>query len=207
MKKVTVESWMFDIKDQLDVGFLSPDPEKLAKVCKGFLIFMGYKVVDPIERTFNVKNINDLITLFYAYLDYKHPELAGSHRNIKKDRAIAKRFLEARMEIGSLNKEYALNECAEIIKTIFDREPEFNFTIPLSFEIFGQQALGWITKKAVELMNAENEAKQQKIIEQIQDRHIQKYLNEHGEESLGFDVDELLKKLDKENINGKEKSY
>lgn len=204
--KVTADGWMSNIKDQLDVGFLEPDPKKVAKVCKGFLIFMGYKVVDPIEKTFNVKNINDLITLFYAYLDYKHPELADSHRNIKKDRAIAKRFLEARMEIGNLNKEYALDECAGIIKTIFDREPEFNFTIPLSFEIFGQQALGWITKKAVELMNAEKETKQQKIIEQIQDRHIQKYLDTHGEESLGFDVDELLKKLDKENVNGKEKS-
>jgi len=137
--------------------------------------------------------------LFYAYLDYRHPELAGTHRNIKKDRAIAKRFLEARMEIGSLNKEYALDECAQIIKTIFDREPEFNFTIPLSFEILGQQTLGWITKKAVEFMNFERELKEQKLIEAIQEKHVEKYLKEHGEDSLGFDVDELLKKLDKEN--------
>ena len=199
MKKITVENWMGCIKDQLDVGFLSPDPKKVAKVCKEFLIFMGYKVVDPVKKTFNVKNINDLITLFYAYLDYKHPELSDAHRNVKKDRAIAKRFLEARMEIGNLNKEYALDECAQIIKTVFDREPEFNFTIPLSFGMFGQESVGWITRKAVELMNAGKEESKKKRIEEIQDRHIQKYLKNHGEESLGFDVDELLKKLEKGN--------
>lgn len=199
MKKITIDDLISDLKDQLDVGFLSPDHEGLAKTCKEFLIFMGYKVVAPVKRTFKVKNINDLIILFYAYLDYRHPELAGTHRNIKKDRAIAKRFLEARMEIGSLNKEYALDECAQIIKTIFDREPEFNFTIPLSFEILGQQTLGWITKKAVEFMNFERELKEQKLIEAIQEKHVEKYLKEHGEDSLGFDVDELLKKLDKEN--------
>jgi len=199
LKKETVDDLISDLKDQLDVGFLSPDHESLAKACKKFLIFMGYKVVDPLKRKFNVKNINDLITLFYAYLDYKHPELAGTHRNIKKDRAIAKRFLEARMEIDSLNKEYALDECAQIIKVIFDREPEFNFTIPLSFDIFGQQALGWITKKAVEFMNAERESNEQKIVESIQDKYIEKYLEKYGEESLGFDVDALLKKLEREN--------
>lgn len=199
MKKETVESLISEVRDQLDVGFLSPDHKHLAESCKKFLIFMGYKVIDPVKKTFNVKNINDLITLFYAYLDYKYPELAGSHRNIKKDRAIAKRFLDARMEIGSLNKEHALDECAKIIKTIFDREPEFNFTIPLSFAILGQQSVGWITRKAVELMNAGEESIKKKLTEQIQDSHIQKYLEEHGEESLGFDVDELLKKWEKEN--------
>jgi len=198
LKKETIDDLISDLKSQLDVGFLSPDYDCLAKVCKRLLIFMGYKVVDPIKRKFKVKNINDLILLFYAYLDYRYPEFANTHRNIKKDRAIAKRFLEARMESSGLNKEYALDECAQIIKVIFDREPDFNFTIPLSFDIFGQQALGWITKKAIEFMNEERESKEQKHVEAIQEKYIEKYLKEYGEESVGFDVDELLKKLDKE---------
>lgn len=193
MKKVTIDSLISDVRDQLDVGFLSPDHGGLAKACKKLLIFMGYKVVDPIEKKFNVKNINDLITLFYAYLDYKYPEFIDTPRNIKKDRAIAKRFLEARMNIGNLNKEHALDECAQIITVVFTREPEFNFTIPLNFSMFGQQSMEWVTKKAAELVNAEKESKQQKLTEQIQDKHINKYLEEHGAESLGFDVDELLK--------------
>lgn len=199
MKKETVDSLIIDLKDRLDTGFLQPDVDGIAQVCKKLLISMGYKVVDPVKKIFNVKSIDDLIALFYAYLDYKHPELAGTHRNIKKDRAIAKRFLEGRMEVGSLNKEMALDECAQIIKTIFDREQEFKFTIPLSFEIFGQQAAGWITKKAVELLNEERESAQQKIVEEIQDRHTREYLKEHGEESLGFDVDALLRNMEKEN--------
>lgn len=199
MKKESVDSLVSDLKDSLDTGFLQPDYNAVAKTCKKLLIFMGYKVVDPVKKVFNVKSIDDLITLFYAYLDYKHPELAGTHRNIKKNRAIAKRFLEGRMEVGSLNKELALDECAQIIKTIFDREAEFNFTIPLSFEIFGQQAAGWITRKAVELMNEEREGRLKKITEEIQERHTMEYLKKYGEESLGFDVDELLRKMEKEN--------
>jgi len=197
LKKETTEDLISDLKSQLDVGFLSPDHERLATACKKLLISMGYKVVAPLKRKFNVKNINDLITLFYAYLDYKHPELAGTHRNIKKDRAVAKRFLDGRMEVGSLNKEHALDECARIIKIIFDREPDFNFTIPLSFDIFGQQALGWITKKAVEFMNAERESIGQKIVESTQEKYIEKYIVKYGEDSIGFNVDELLRKLEK----------
>jgi len=198
MKKESIDSLIIDLKDRLNTGFLHPDFDGVAISCKKLLISMGYKVIDPVKKVFNVKSIDDLIAFFYAYLDYKHPELAGTHRNLKKDRAIAKRFLEGRMEVGSLNKELALDECAQIIKTIFDREADFNFTIPLSFEIFGQQAAGWITRKAVELMNEGREAQQKKIIEEIQERHTKEYLKEHGEESLGFDIDELLRKMEKE---------
>jgi len=199
MKKETVDGLMSDLKDRLDFGFLSPDHESIAEACKKLLTFMGYRVIDPIPKRFNVKGIDDLITLFYAYLDYKHPELAGAHRNIKKNRAIAKRFVESRMESGGLNKEYALDECAQIIKTIFDREPEFNFTIPLSFDIFGQQAVAWITKKAVELMNAGKEGQNKKLTEAIQEKFIQIYLNENKEERIGFNIDELLENMEKEN--------
>jgi len=199
MKKESVGNLINNLKDRLDTGFLQPDTDIVAKACKKLLISMGYKVVDPVKKVYNVRNIDDLIAFFYAFLDYKHPELVGTHRNIKKDRAIAKRFLEGRMEVGSLNKELALDECAQIIKTIFDREKEFNFTIPLSFEIFGQQAAGWITRKAVELLNEEKEEHLKKITEEIQERHTAEYLKEHGEESLGFDINNLLRKMEKEN--------
>jgi hypothetical protein len=202
MKKETTQTLVNSLRDSLDTGFLPVNDgviKDILEACKKLLIFKGYKVVDPIKKVFNVRHIDDLIALFYAFLDYKHPELAGTHRNLKKDRAIAKRFLEGRMEVGSLNKELALDECAQIIKTIFDREQDFNFTIPLSFEIFGQQVAGWITKKAVELMNEEREGRLKKITEEIQEKHNREYLKKHGEESLGFDVDELLRKMEKEN--------
>lgn len=206
MKKETVDALISDIENNINVGFLSTDNESLAKACKKFLIYMGYKVIDPMKYTYNVEKLDDLFTLFYAFLEYKHPELVDVYRNIKRDRAIAKRFLDARMEVGNLNKKQALCECAEIIKTVFDREDDFNFNLPLSFEMFGQQSAGWITKKAVEIMNSEKEKRDEKIVEGIQNKHIEEYLKEHGEESIGFNIDEIFENLKREGIfHGKEK--
>ena len=206
MKKETAADLISDIENNINAGFLSTDNESLAKVCKKFLIHMGYKVIDPIKYTYNVEKLDDLFDLFYALLEYNHPELIDAHRNMNRDRALAKRFLDARMEAGNLNKKQALCECAEIIKTVFDREDDFNFNLPLSFEMFGQQSAGWITKKAIDIMNSEKEKRDEKIAERIQNKYIEEYLKEYGEESIGFDVDEILENLKRETcLNGKKK--
>ncbi len=197
MKKEIADSLVSDIENNINVGFLSTDNESLAKACKKFLIHMGYKVIDPMKYTYNVEKLDDLFTLFYAFLEYKHPELVDVYRNIKRDRAIAKRFIDARMEVGNLNKKQALCECAEIIKTVFDYEDDFNFNLPLSFEMFGQQSAGWITKKSIDIMNSAKEKRDVKIAEGIQDKYIEKYLKEHGEESIGFDIDKILENIEK----------
>lgn len=200
MKKETVDDLISDIESNINVGFLSTDNESLAKVCKKFLIHMGYKVIDPMKYTYNVKKLDDLFDLFYALLEYNHPELVDAHRNMNRDRALAKRFLDSRMDAGNLNKKQALCECAEIIKTVFDREDDFNFNLPLSFEMFGQQSAGWITKKAIYIMNSEKEKRDIKIVEGIQDKYIEEYLKEHSEENIGFDVDEILENIEKEKV-------
>ena len=200
MKKETVDDLISDIESNINVGFLSTDNERLAKACKKFLIHMGYKVIDPMKYTYNVKKLDDLFDLFYALLEYNHPELVDAHRNMNRDRALAKRFLDSRMDAGNLNKKQALCECAEIIKTVFDREDDFNFNLPLSFEMFGQQSAGWITKKAIYIMNSEKEKRDIKIVEGIQDKYIEEYLKEHSEESIGFDIDEILENIEKEKV-------
>jgi hypothetical protein len=104
------------------------------------------------------------------------------------------------MDAGNLNKKQALCECAEIINTVFDREDDFNFNLPLSFEMFGQQSAGWITKKAIYIMNSEKEKRDIKIVEGIQDKYIEEYLKEHSEENIGFDIDEILENIEKEKV-------
>lgn len=200
MKKETVDDLISDIESNINVGFLSTDNESLAKACKKFLIHMGYKVIDPIKYTYNIKKLDDLFDLFYALLEYNHPELVDAHRNMNRDRALAKRFLDSRMDAGNLNKKQALCECAEIIKTVFDREDDFNFNLPLSFEMFGQKSAGWITKKAIYIMNSEKEKRDIKIVEGIQDKYIEEYLKEHNEENIGFDIDEILENIEKEKV-------
>ncbi len=201
MKKETADNLISDIENNINVGFLSVDNESLAKTCKKFLIHMGYKVIDPIKYTYpNIKKLDDLFDLFYNLLEYNHPELVDAHRNMNRDRALAKRFLDSRMDAGNLNKKQALCECAEIIKTVFDREDDFNFNLPLSFEMFGQQSAGWITKKAIYIMNSEKEKRDIKIVEGIQDKYIEEYLKEHSEENIGFDIDEILENIKKEKV-------
>ncbi len=200
MKKETTDDLISDIENNINVGFLSVDNENLAKACKKFLIHVGYKVIDPITYTYNIEKLDDLFHLFYALLEYNHPELVDAHRNMNRDRALAKRFLDSRMDAGNLNKKQALCECAEIIKTVFDREDDFNFNLPLSFEMFGQQSAGWITKKAIYIMNSEKEKRDIKIVEGIQDKYIEEYLKEHDEENIGFDIDEILENIDKEKV-------
>jgi hypothetical protein len=201
VKKETADNLISDIENNINVGFLSVDNESLAKACKKFLIHMGYKVIDPIKYTYpNIEKLDDLFYLFYALLEYNHPELVDAHRNMNRDRALAKRFLDSRMDAGNLNKKQALCECAEIINTVFDREDDFNFNLPLSFEMFGQQSAGWITKKAVDIMNSEKEKRDIKIVEGLQDKYIEEYLKEYGEEDIGFDVDEILENIDKEKV-------
>ena len=69
MKKETVDDLISDIESNINVGFLSTDNESLAKACKKFLIHMGYKVIDPIKYTYNIKKLDDLFDLFYALLE------------------------------------------------------------------------------------------------------------------------------------------
>jgi len=140
----------------------------LIEACKEFLIYKGYKIIEPINYTYNIKKPDDVIYLFYALSDSKHPELMNNFRNMAKDRKIASLFVKARMEASSINKKEALKECAEIIITIFEYEGEFNFNTPLVFGMLGQKKLGWITDKAVQIINKKkqnkNEERRKKLI-------------------------------------------
>lgn len=167
-------------------GFLKPDYTELAKNCKQFLLELGYKVVSPINHRFKAKKIEDLFNLFYDRLNYYHPDMAGVYRNIDRDRKIASKFVEARMEANGINKEQALGECAEIILNVFEYEEEFNFNLPLTFEMFGQASCGWITDKAVQIINREKEKKDKAIVDKMIDKYNEGYIKKHGIESIAF---------------------
>lgn len=177
---------------QNDMFNSNPDYSILIEACKNFLVYKGYKIITPVNCLYNVKKTDDLIHLFYALSDAKHPELMNSYRNLEKDRFLAKEFVKSRMLASGVNKEEAIKECAEIIDTIFRDEGEFNFEIPLTFGILGQKNCGWITDKAVQIinkkkLNIENEGREELIAE---------YERHYDAESGGFeDLDTILKTL------------
>jgi hypothetical protein len=175
-------------RDLLEVDLLGMnDNSNLIKACKEYLILNGCKVEDPIQYLINIKKQDDLINLFNLLLSRNHPEWMSKKEITNKDKAIAKYFVESRMSTG-INKQRALEECAAIIYTLFEHEDEFHFDKSLSFGIFGQKKMGWITDFALAIMNRNieraNREEYEKLLEEFE--HSQ-YKNE----TFGLTDDEI----------------
>lgn len=159
----------------------------LLSVCKSILLEGGYKVIDPVDHMYNVTKVQDLIELFYGLLGYHHPELINSYKNNIRDSKIAKDFVDSRMKAGSISKKESIKECADIIGMVFKHESEFKFTIPISFSMFGQGNMKWITDKAIEILNVERGKREAEKHEERLDKLIKDY-----DGSIGmFTEDEL----------------
>jgi hypothetical protein len=192
-------------EDLIQPTLFERDYSELIKVCKEFLEKKGYKTVRCHYTFPKINKSTDLIDLFDALFMRHHPDLLAPYRKQSISRSIAKRFVDSRIKAGSLSKEQALLECAEIINTIFRHEDEFNFTMPLSFGMLGQENCGWITDKAIQIMNRKK-AKEDEIRAEIaQEMCAKEYIKTHGEKGLGFDLDKILERMEKtkeEHLNG-----
>lgn len=169
--------------------------EKLEQACVFYLKYKGYKIIKPVIYKYNIKKSENLIKLFYLLLDRAHPEYTNVYRNLSKDRATIKRFIESRLESSNLSKEAILNECAEIIDTIFKYESEFKFKFPINLGMLGQKNCGWITEKSIQIIN-NKKTNSSKI---KQEKLITKYEEEYNEEEMGFsnsDINSILKNLE-----------
>jgi len=183
------------------------DFSPLTKACKKFLENMGYKTVRFYSTYTKVKTLEGLIELFDGRMQRHHPNLIPHYRNYNndednKDRFIAKKFVESRMIAGDLSEEQALLECAEIILTVFEYESDFSFRIPLTFGVFGQTNLGWVTDKAIQIINKEKAKKDDIRAKEAQEACIKATIKEYGD-SGRFDLDKIIKNM--EEHNGKEK--
>jgi hypothetical protein len=169
--------------------------EVLLECCKDLLIFMGYKVVSPSIPQMNVNKLDDLIELFYSYKAYYHPKEYNLGRMpIERDRAVAKHFVEGRMQNGTVSKNVALKQCAKIIETVFKYESDFKFKFSLTFGIFGQNKLGWVTEFALKIIEREKAKESEKKSEELIQDYESHYMEE--EKDIPFnDLDELLGKI------------
>ena len=190
-----------DIKEAVSVSdqvvlFGKPEMGQLDEACVKYLKFKGYKIIKPANRSHNVKTLNELICFFYSRLDSRHPECVNSYRSVIKDRVIAKKFIEARMKASDVNKKEALNECVEIIKVLFAYESEFHFKYEMNFKMFGQDKLGWITDKAIQIINRESKFRKEDLAE----KRSEEMIRAQDTSQLGFNnLQEILEKLEKKN--------
>lgn len=176
--------------------FSEGEATQLVKSCIEYLKFRGYKVIQLPKYIYAITSLDELVSFFYIMMELKHPGYVSDHRNMAENRAIAKRFVEARIKAGGLNKKEALNECAEIIRTVFTNEHEFNFKHKMTFRLFGQDKLGWVTDKAIQIINRGLDIYKEELAEEMREKMI----NAQDKKDLGFgDLQEILDKLEKDN--------
>ena len=127
----------------------------LEKACVDYLRYEGYSVRKPLIYPYEIKKLNDLISLFYVSLSKQSKEEILIYKNEKQDLKLAKSFVESIQKTDGLSKQAAMKQCAAIIQIVFKNIDRFKFNIPLTFGIFGQQNMGWVTGLAIKIMNEE----------------------------------------------------
>lgn len=175
--------------------FNSDSEEKITEACVKYLKYIGFRVVSPKLFRTKIKNNDALIDYFYVLLTRKNPKDYVTSYNQARDRAVAKRFVEGRMAMTGTGNDYALNECGAIIATVIEHEDEFKFKFPLSFAIFGNNKLSWVTDKAVEILNRSLFEKEEEQTEKLREKAIES----QGTDNLGFDdLDSILARIEEE---------
>jgi hypothetical protein len=166
---------------------------RLEAACLKFILSRGYKLSeDSIPQHPEIKNIHDIIKFFYGMLDKYHPEML-KYRNNEQDMAIAREFVNSRKLSDGLNEKDALAQCVEIIKTIFENEERFNFTMPLNFGMFGQKNCAWITEVAVRLLNERIQREKEELDERLADE----FMNRFYSGPKGWSTEEIVLALSK----------
>lgn len=169
------------------------DAEEARKIA----VESGWQVTEPILVNDKVITMKDLRNYFFMRLWTKYPNRYKYYvDNIKNEFRLLRFFVESREEKG-LNKFNAIQQCVAIIDAIFDYEEEFNFKTPIDIRVVGQAKAGWITEKALQLVNnnllksREKEA-ERRIAEMEDNREIN--LKEKAKE-----LDEMLANMEANN--------
>lgn len=134
---------------------------KTREEVKQLAINEGFRVLDAEIVNGKVNTVADLRAYFKQRLWVKYSDrdahyMEGNHEQEMRAFSL---FVKAREETG-LNKYNAIQECVAIIDTIFDCSDEFNFDRPIDIRVIGQGKAGWITQKAMLIMNKKRFDKQ-----------------------------------------------
>lgn len=201
MKDKAQQRLLLDLQDELKelyTGvfgmFGEPDVKPVLNLCVEVLRYSGYGVTEPIDFNAGIKNIDDLINYFYVLLSRHHPELVGKRNITDKDRMLARQLVDSRLAIGVDTAE-AFKQCACLISIVFEHEDEFHFTTPISFSMFGQGDMVWVTEKALYIMNKEIQAHKLAAYEAKLDK-FDEYKNNPNEELGLGNLDDILKNME-----------
>ena len=108
----------------------------------------GYVVRGPLLPKHAVQTPAQLVRFFYDVMAQYNPQFTMVYAgNVQKERAVAKRFIESRIDAGS-SRERAIEECCELIILLFKYEKYLGLSFPItSMSVFGQESMGWLTER------------------------------------------------------------
>ena len=150
----------------------------LEDACVDYLKHKGYGVKKPLMYPSEIKKLKDLPDLFRVLLSKYSEKDALMYSNEKQELKLAKSFVESIQKSDGLSKQTAMRRCANIIRIVFSNIERFKFNIPLTFGIFGQQNMSWVTELAIKIINEEiEEYKELNVLKKI-DEIIARYPKE-----------------------------
>ena len=160
-----------------------------AKTCVEYLKGQGYSVSPPHKYPLEIKKLDELIAMFYGFIRNNYPRQMWSYPNGKKDRPIAKAFIERRMTDDGIDRKTALNQCGLIVRTVLSHPDIFKFEAAPSFGIFGQAKLGWITERALQIINDQIAKDEAAATERAVDAMTERI--ESKNTNMGYSLEEL----------------
>jgi len=156
--------------------------------CLSLLSSEGYYIKEKLAYFDRVKSNDDLINYFYTRLSMKYDIFPV--RDFTRDRATAFQFVGRIQDDFAMTDDQARALCVELIVVLFDNIDQFNFTTTayVSFSVFGQNKLKWITDKALSILNSPEHKEEKDVV--MGDLAAVQYLKSNNIE-LGYDLDAM----------------
>lgn len=130
--------------------------ESLLNVCKMLLEENNFSVRLRPKNATIVKNNKGLVKYYYDLLDRYYKNLTP-YRDEYGDLKIAKDLINKLKKDYGLNQQQAIDMAIRLVETVFKYRKEFSFNLDvlISFRIFGQANMAWVTRTAIKLINKE----------------------------------------------------
>lgn len=173
---------------------------RTAEEAKELAVESGYKVSDPIVVDDKIVSLKDLRNYFYLCLWSKYPYRQSHYLegNWKSELRIFKLFVESR-ELSGLNRFNAIQECVRIINTIFEYSDQFNFKNPIDIRVLGQDKSGWITQKALSIINEQSLKTQAQETDELLNKIDEDHISKTDLKEKASELDALLSNMEENN--------
>ena len=162
----------------------------------------GFLVRGPLISRAEVETPAQLVRFFYDTMAKYRPQTSLSYGGCnKKERGLARKFIQSRRDLG-VSKKRAIAECCELITLLFKYEPYMGLNFPVTnMSPLGQDNMSWVTEKLVNIyegFNREvNEAEDRRWFEELY-KEQEETIREQRLVEAREHLDEVIRRYDAE---------